>query len=147
MSLTRRPAPNIILIALVLLGMAYITARDIYIARQLRYDLTGAALVVRYRRQRVELPYREIKSVTFFRDPVPLRGPWFAALGRSRFGRFQIEGVGTVELYSADVKRPLLVVKKGYTQYGLTPADGADFHRRLLARVAADTPRQSLSAE
>ncbi|MGE5549568.1 MAG: PH domain-containing protein [Bacteroidota bacterium] len=147
MPLTRRLTPNIILIVLVLLGLAYITARDAYVARQLHYDLTAEALVIRYRRERVVLPYGAIRSVTFFREPMPLRGSWFTTLGRSRFGRYYLEGVGQVEMYAADAKRPLIVVKQGYTQYGLTPAEAGEFHRRLLDRLPRGVPRASLRAE
>jgi len=141
-----RLRPNIVLVAVILAGLVYIAGKDVYIDRHLTYGLSRDALVIRYH-GRVVLPYREIRNVTFFSKPPSLKGSWLATLGRSRLGLFYLPGVGQVEMYSADEKRPLIVVLKGYRLYGLAPREGERFYRALLSRLPGRSTGESIGAE
>ncbi|MGE5529509.1 MAG: PH domain-containing protein [Patescibacteria group bacterium] len=137
---------NAVLAGLVLLVLAYVFGRAFYDARGLGYALESRALVIRHR-GRIVIPYARMEKVTFYRTPPPMRKMQGTSLGRIRFGRFRLQGVeGEVTVYAADASRPLLLVETPEAKYGLTPADGEAFYRRLLARIERSKPEASLGA-
>ena len=135
----RHTTLNLLLAGAVVLGLACLVGRDIHDARRLRYSLEPRALIVHYR-GRISIPYREIKSLVYLCEPPPMRKMAGTNFGAIRFGRFRVEGVGTVQMYAADARHPLLVIRTAERCYGLTPPNPARFHQELLARLPADAP-------
>lgn len=127
---------NLIMTAVVLSLLVFILGRDAFLARRIRYELGGEAIVVTY--PRISLLYREITSLTFYREPPPLKSSFFSSIGRGRVGRFYLAGHGWVQVSSPDYeKRPLLVVEAGDRLYGLSPREGEEFYQELLSRLPA----------
>jgi len=134
-----RLRPNLVLIAVVLLALVYVTGRDLYVNRSLRFALRPDAVAVDYRRE-LTIPYGQITALSFFKVPPAMKGSFLQEIGRSRIGLFAVEGAGQVEMYSPDGKRPFLIIQALGKRYGLAPPKADRFYRDLLARLPERRP-------
>lgn len=138
----RRRPPIVILAmaALVVCVLAFQAVLSAYDASHLRYVLDHETLEIHHRQDQ-RIPYLDIQSVLFFpQSPALHRLGWGTDLGRARFGRYNLTGVGEVRMFASDVRGPLIVVRTAGGNFGLTPKDGEGFYRRLLAKIPKTEP-------
>lgn len=129
-------APMLLLILVMVPGMVYILRLIYRFPKALTYELGADALVIETGWRPVRVPYREIESVeetTLKGWPVRMVGSELKGVHWGLFAWSAVPGK-RIRLYATQLK-PIVLIRAGKGNFGLSPADPAGFVQALQERI------------
>lgn len=114
-----------VLIALALV-ITWLSVRTVWGAFSMAYDVTPAAVTIRFGPSRITIPRHEILQVWVEAEPTDLRRRFGSSFPGLYQGRWTSETTGTIYLY-ATARKPLVVLETPDRRYGLSPKEPEAF--------------------